>query len=94
MSPRSARRVGQSSVTGLPEPEERLGEGLRALKGLWPYLWPRDSVELRLRVPFAGTAPSHPARASVLANTMLAGTAEHSQVELAAELRDRLRVLE
>ena len=53
MSPRSARRVGQSSVTGLPEPEERLGEGLRALKGLWPYLWPRDSFELRLRVVLA-----------------------------------------
>jgi zinc protease len=44
-------------------------------------------VELRLRLPFGGTAPSHPARASVLANTMLAGTAAHSQVELAAELQ-------
>src|SRR5919206_112814 len=41
--------VGQSSMTGLPEPEERLGEGLRALKGLVPYLWPRDSLELRAR---------------------------------------------
>jgi ATP-binding cassette subfamily B protein len=50
MSPRSARRVGQSSVTGLPEPEERLGEGLRALRGLAPYLWPRESFELRARV--------------------------------------------
>jgi ABC-type transport system involved in Fe-S cluster assembly fused permease/ATPase subunit len=25
-------------------------EGLRALRGLFPYLWPRDSLELRLRV--------------------------------------------
>jgi ATP-binding cassette subfamily B protein len=40
-------------MTGLPEPEERLGEGLRALKGLGPYLWPRDSAELRVRVVLA-----------------------------------------
>ena len=38
---------------GLPEPDERLGEGLRALKGLAPYLWPRDSLELRVRVVLA-----------------------------------------
>src|SRR4051812_46864197 len=53
MSPRGVRVVGRSSVTGLPEPEERLGEGLRALKGLAPYLWPRDSLELRVRVVLA-----------------------------------------
>src|SRR5437773_6559001 len=53
MSPHSPRMVGQSSMTGLPEPEERLGEGLRALKGLGPYLWPRDSIELRVRVVLA-----------------------------------------
>ena len=53
MSPRSARMVGRSSIGGLPEPDERLGEGLRALRGLAPYLWPRDSVELRARVVLA-----------------------------------------
>src|SRR6188768_2205103 len=53
MSPRGARIVGRSSITGLPEPEERLGEGLRALKGLGPYLWPRNSLELRARVVLA-----------------------------------------
>jgi ATP-binding cassette, subfamily B, heavy metal transporter len=53
MSPHSPRMVGRSSITGLPEPEERLREGLRALKGLGPYLWPRDSVELRTRVVLA-----------------------------------------
>ncbi|MBV9824072.1 MAG: ABC transporter ATP-binding protein/permease [Alphaproteobacteria bacterium] len=42
--------VGQSGASGLPEPDERLREGLRALKGLGPYLWPRNSVELRVRV--------------------------------------------
>src|SRR3954453_22182977 len=53
MSPRGARVVGRSSISGLPEPDEGLGEGLRALKGLAPYLWPRDSLELRVRVVLA-----------------------------------------
>jgi len=53
MSPHGPRMVGRSSVSGLPEPDERLREGLRALKGLGPYLWPRDSVELRARVVLA-----------------------------------------
>src|SRR5437016_12150576 len=53
MSPHGPRMVGRSSVTGLPEPDERLGEGLRALKRLGPYLWRRDSLELRARVVLA-----------------------------------------
>src|SRR4051794_18808687 len=58
MSPRGGRMVGRSSVpgasiSGLPEPDERLGEGLRALRGLAPYLWPRESLELRVRVVLA-----------------------------------------
>ena len=31
-------------------PKGTLMDGLRALRGLIPYLWPRDSIELRLRV--------------------------------------------
>lgn len=31
-------------------PKGTLMDGLRALRGLLPYLWPRDSLELRLRV--------------------------------------------
>jgi hypothetical protein len=31
-------------------PKATLVDGLKALKGLVPYLWPRDSLELRLRV--------------------------------------------
>src|SRR3954470_21439664 len=53
MSPRGGRIVGRSSIAGLPEPDERLGEGLRALRGLTPYLWPRDSRDLRARVVLA-----------------------------------------
>ena len=64
--------------------ERVLPSGLRVVAVRRPGV---PLVELRLRVPFGGTAASHPARGSVLANTMLAGTAEHSQVELAAELQ-------
>ncbi len=53
MSPHGPRMVGRSSIPGLPEPDERLGQGLRALKGLGPYLWPRDGLELRVRVVLA-----------------------------------------
>jgi ABC-type transport system involved in Fe-S cluster assembly fused permease/ATPase subunit len=53
MSPHGPRMVGGSSIPGLPEPDERLGHGLRALKGLGPYLWPRASIELRVRVVLA-----------------------------------------
>jgi ATP-binding cassette, subfamily B, heavy metal transporter len=50
MSPHGPRMVGRSMAAGLPEPEERLGAGLRALKGLGPYLWPKHALDLRLRV--------------------------------------------
>ncbi|MGE5268273.1 MAG: ABC transporter transmembrane domain-containing protein, partial [Thiohalocapsa sp.] len=53
MSPHSPRLVGRSAIPGLPEPDERLREGLRALKGLLPYLWPKNAVELRVRVVLA-----------------------------------------
>src|SRR5882762_7067988 len=53
MSPHGPRLVGRSSISGLPEPKEKLVEGLRALRGLGPYLWPRDSIELRARVVLA-----------------------------------------
>ena len=53
MSPHSPRLVGRSSIAGLPEPEERLAQGLRALKRLAPYLWPRNALGLRVRVVLA-----------------------------------------
>jgi ATP-binding cassette, subfamily B, heavy metal transporter len=48
MSPRG--RMPPSAMAG---PKGRLIDGLRALKGLFPYLWPRDSLELRVRVVLA-----------------------------------------
>ena len=48
MSPRG--RMPPSAMAG---PQGRLIDGLKALKGLFPYLWPRDSLELRVRVVLA-----------------------------------------
>jgi predicted Zn-dependent peptidase len=64
--------------------ERELASGLRVLAVRRPGV---PLVEVRLRIPFAGTAPTHPARASLLSNTMLTGTEGHSQVELAAALQ-------
>jgi zinc protease len=64
--------------------ERVLPSGLRVVAVRRPGV---PLVEVRLRVPFGGTAASHPARSSLLANTLLAGTASLSQVELAASLQ-------
>jgi ATP-binding cassette, subfamily B, heavy metal transporter len=53
MSPHGPRTVGRSASLALPESAARLGEGLSALKGLGPYLWPRNAPGLRLRVIIA-----------------------------------------
>ena len=45
-------------------------------------------VEVRLRIPFAGTAPSHRARTALLSRTMLTGTDRHDQVGLAEALQE------
>jgi zinc protease len=77
----------------LPEPEvasRTLASGLRVIavrRGTVPL------VEVRLRVPFAGNQVTKDGpgdevpRAAVLANTLLSGTAEHTNVELAAALQ-------
>lgn len=64
--------------------ERILPSGLRVVAVRRPGV---PLIEVRLRVPFGGTAASHPARSSLLANAMLAGTEAHSQVELAAALQ-------
>jgi ATP-binding cassette subfamily B protein len=50
MSPRGRP---PSRITGLPPTRARLIDGLRALGSLHPYLWPRDSLEMRARVVIA-----------------------------------------
>jgi predicted Zn-dependent peptidase len=65
--------------------ERTLESGLRVLAVRRPGV---PLVEVRLRVPFGGTAPSHPARVLLLGDTLLAGTERHDQVELAADLQE------
>ena len=72
-------RVRQPSAA-----ERTLPSGLRVLAVRRPGV---PLVEVRLRIPFAGTASTHSARANLLSNTLLTGTERHSQVELAAALQ-------
>ena len=44
---------GRPISVGPPRAKGRLKDELRALKSLVPYLWPRDSFELRARVVLA-----------------------------------------
>jgi ATP-binding cassette, subfamily B, heavy metal transporter len=46
-------RGGRPITAGPPRQKGRLKDELRALKSLAPYLWPRDSAGLRLRVVLA-----------------------------------------
>jgi ABC-type transport system involved in Fe-S cluster assembly fused permease/ATPase subunit len=46
-------RRGRPVTIGPPRPQGRFKDELRALKWLAPYLWSRDSFELRLRVVLA-----------------------------------------
>ncbi|PZS35890.1 MAG: insulinase family protein [Pseudonocardiales bacterium] len=45
-------------------------------------------VEVRLRVPFAGRSASHSAKASVLGETLLSGTADLTTVDIAVALQE------
>jgi ABC-type transport system involved in Fe-S cluster assembly fused permease/ATPase subunit len=46
-------RRGRPITPGPPQQKGRLKHELRALRSLSPYLWPRDSTELRVRVVLA-----------------------------------------
>jgi zinc protease len=85
VGPKTVPPLGPVPKVKQPTAAERvLPSGLRVVAVRRPGV---PLVELRLRIPFSGTAASHSARSSVLSNTMLAGTAEHNQVELAAALQ-------
>jgi zinc protease len=64
--------------------ERTVESGLRVLAVRRPGV---PLVEIRLRVPFGGTARTLPPRSVLLGETMLTGTARHTQVELAAALQ-------
>lgn len=73
------RRARKASVA-----ERTLDNGLRVLAVRRPGT---PLAEVRLRIPFAASAASHTARSSVLSETMLAGTADKSTVDLAVALQ-------
>jgi predicted Zn-dependent peptidase len=77
--------VGPPKLPVVPTVAERvLGNGLRLFAVRRPGV---PLVEVRLRVPMAGDKPTHPARASVLAEAFFAGTHDHDAQQIAATLQ-------
>ena len=84
LGPRPLPPLGPTRAVPLPDVEERtLPNGLRVLAAHRPGV---PMVELRLRVPFAGHAPEHPAVAELLSSTLLTGTATRDRVGIDDEL--------
>jgi zinc protease len=84
LGPRTLPPLGPTRAVPLPDVEERtLPNGLRVLAAHRPGV---PMVELRLRVPFAGDAPEHPAVAELLSSTLLTGTATRDRVGIDDEL--------
>jgi predicted Zn-dependent peptidase len=81
--------LGEPRPTPVPEVHETtLPSGLRLVVVPRPGV---PLVELRLRVPFAASAPkkaaAHAARTSVLSGAVLLGTADHDQLQIAQLLQ-------
>ncbi|MTD58102.1 M16 family metallopeptidase [Amycolatopsis pithecellobii] len=82
--PRPVPPLGdQRAAADLSSVDTTLGNGLRVLavrKANVPL------VEVRLRIPFAGSDPLHAATAEVLSETLFTGTARRDRVEIDTEL--------
>ncbi|AEA23362.1 peptidase M16 domain protein [Pseudonocardia dioxanivorans CB1190] len=82
--PRPLPALGETREVALPDVvEQTLPSGLRVLAARRPGV---PMVELRLRVPFAGSDADHPAVAELLSSTLLTGTADRDRVEIDDEL--------
>lgn len=88
-SPSTVRPVPdltEPRVAPIPARAERvLGSGLKVIAVR------RDAVplvEVRLRMPFAGSGDTYPAQAEVLAQTLMSGTEERTNVQIAAALQE------
>ncbi len=82
--PRPLPALGPTREVPLPDAvEHTLPNGLRVLAARRAAV---PMVELRLRVPFAGDEPDHPAVAELLTSTLLTGTATRDRVEIDDEL--------
>jgi predicted Zn-dependent peptidase len=73
----------QRAATGLSSVDTVLDNGLRVVAVHAPTV---PMVELRLRIPFAGTDPMHAARAEVLSSTLLTGTKKRDRVAIDTDL--------
>ncbi|NHD17988.1 MULTISPECIES: M16 family metallopeptidase [Actinopolyspora] len=94
---RSAERIGRTEqgprpLPDLAEPRQGwqpetvdtvLDNGLRVIVARHGSV---PMVELRLRIPFAGDDPKHPARAEVLAETLLTGTDRRDRIRMDTDL--------
>jgi zinc protease len=84
LGPRPLPPLGLTRDVPLPDVEERvLPNGLRVLAARRPGV---PMAELRLRVPFAGDEPEHPAVAELLSSTLLTGTATRDRVAIDDEM--------
>lgn len=84
LGPRPLPALGvQRSATGLSAVDTVLDNGLRVIAVHQPTV---PMVEVRLRIPFAGTDPSHAAVAEVLAATLLTGTERRDRVAIDTDL--------
>jgi zinc protease len=84
LGPRPLPPLGEQRVASdMPTVDTVLPNGLRVIVVHVPTV---PMVELRLRIPFAGTDPLHAARAEVLAATLLTGTARRDRIAVDTEL--------
>jgi predicted Zn-dependent peptidase len=82
--PRPLPTLGEQRAAVHPNSVDAvLDNGLRVIVVRQPSV---PMVELRLRIPFGGDDPMHPARAELLAETLLTGTARRSRVEVDTDL--------
>lgn len=73
----------QRAATGLSTVDTKLANGLHVVVVRLPAV---PMVELRMRIPFAGTDLMHAARAEVLAATFLTGTARRDRIAVDTDL--------
>ena len=94
---RTAEEIGRTALGPRPLPplgEQRISTDLSTLDTVLPnglrvvavYQPTVPIVELRLRIPFAGTDPLHAARAEVLASTLLTGTERRDRIAVDTDL--------
>jgi zinc protease len=84
LGPRAVPPLGEQRVAAdLSTVDTVLPNGLRVIAVHQPSV---PMVELRLRIPFAGTDPLHAARAEVLSATVLTGTARRDRVAVDTDL--------